>query len=643
MSSTRSVTTAAGPVDAVVDVPGSKSIANRALVCAALADGDSVLDGMPDGDDTVAMAACLSALGVGVTVDGATVLVAGSGGVLTATDVRLDAALAGTTSRFVTAVAALAPGPIVVDGGPPLRRRPMGPLHDALRQLGAAAASAEAPGTLPVTVTGPLTTGGTVRLAGDVSSQYLTALMLIGPRLEGGVTLELTTPLVSAPYVQLTASVMSAFGVDGVDVSDDRIVVPPGRYRGRTFTVEPDASSASYPLALAAVAGGRVRIRGLSRDSAQGDVAFAELLVRMGCRSLDGTEVGVERDLHQPLVGVDIDMADVSDLVPTLAAVAATASTPTRIRGVGFIRDKESDRLGDLADGLSTLGAHVEVVDDGLRIAPAALHGGIVATHHDHRLAMAYGVVGAVVPGVRVSDPDVVSKSWPGYWDVRDAVVAGSRDDERAVIAAFDVDGTLTTGDCVVPFLRLVAGTAGLAGGLGRRAAASTAALARRDRDALKAIAARAVFAGRPIAQIEGLGRTFAARVAARGLREDAVARLRWHQRQGHQVVLVSASFGAYLRPLAEHLSAGATPVAVLATELETRDGLATGELVDGNCRGPEKRRRLERWLDDSLGGRDAVELWAYGDSPGDRELLAAADHPVLVGSRLAPTPEAGT
>ena len=356
MSSTRSVTTAAGPVDAVVDVPGSKSIANRALVCAALADGDSVLGGMPDGDDTVAMAACLSALGVGVTIDGATALIAGSGGVLTAADVRLDAALAGTTSRFVTAVAALAPGPIVVDGGPSLRRRPMGPLHEALRQLGATAVSADAPGTLPVTVTGPLTKGGTVQLAGDVSSQYLTALMLIGPRLEGGVTLELTTPLVSAPYVRLTAGVMSAFGVDGVDVDDDRIVVPPGRYRGRTFAVEPDASSASYPLALAAVAGGRVRIRSLPRESAQGDVAFAELLVRMGCRPLDGTEVGVERDPHRPLVGVDVDMADVSDLVPTLAAVAATASTPTRIRGVGFIRDKESDRLGDLAEGLGTLG-----------------------------------------------------------------------------------------------------------------------------------------------------------------------------------------------------------------------------------------------------------------------------------------------
>ncbi len=416
---------ASGPVDAVVTVPGSKSIANRALVCAALADGDSRLLGVPGGDDTVAMADSLQRLGIGVSFGGDDAIVAGSGGRIEARGVRVDAGLAGTTSRFVTALAALADGPVTVDGAPPLRRRPMGPLHDALAELGGRVEPGEVPGSLPVTITGPLRTGGTVALRGDVSSQYLTALMLIGPMLAGGLRLRLTTPLVSAPYLHLTAAVMASFGVGGVAVGPDEIVVPAGRYIGTELAIEPDASSASYPLAIAAVVGGRVQVAGLHRSSAQGDVVFADLMARMGCTvedAADGLTVG--RDPLTPLTGIDVDMADVSDLVPTLAAVAITATSRTTITGVGFIRAKESDRLGDLAAELASLGATVVVEADGLRIDPsAALHGGDLGTHHDHRLAMAFGVVGAAVAGVGVGDPDVVSKSWPGYWGVRQTVI----------------------------------------------------------------------------------------------------------------------------------------------------------------------------------------------------------------------------
>ena len=416
---------ASRPLDAVVTVPGSKSIANRALVCAALADGDSRLRGMPDGDDTVAMVRCLQALGIGVTMEGDSAVVDGSGGVIDAADVVLDADLAGTTSRFVTAVAALAPGPVTIDGAPPLRRRPMGPLHDALTTLGATVEPGEARGGLPVTVRGPLTQGGTIAIRGDVSSQYLTALMLIAPLLADGLRLRLTTPLVSVPYVRLTAAVMASFDVGGIEVGDDEIDVPPARYAGRDQTIEPDATSASYPLAMAAVAGGRVRVAGLRRDSAQGDLVFADLLGRMGCTVDDDIDgLALTRDPARPLTGIDVDMADVSDLVPTLAAVAVTASTPTTITGVGFIRAKESDRLGDLATELRVLGADVAETADGLRIEPAGLlHGGELATHHDHRLAMAFGVLAAAVEGIAVVDPDVVSKSWPGFWTVREAVV----------------------------------------------------------------------------------------------------------------------------------------------------------------------------------------------------------------------------
>jgi 3-phosphoshikimate 1-carboxyvinyltransferase len=420
--------TAAGPLDAVVEVPGSKSIANRALICAALAEGTSELRGVPAGDDTRAMTGGLVALGVDVIVEGDRALVVGTGGGFATGPVRVHAGLAGTTSRFITAVAALAGGPVTIDGDGPLRRRPMAPLHEALVALGVEVRAVDGAGGLPVTVTGPLRRGGRVLLPGDVSSQFLTALMLIGPRLEGGLEVVLTTPLVSVPYVQLTATVMAGFGVGSVEVGDRCVAVPAGRYRGTSYAIEPDASAASYPLAMAALVGGRVRVPGLSLGSAQHDVVFAELLGRMGCRVDKTAEVlDVSRDSGSPLHGIDVDMRDSSDLVPTLAVVASTASTATRVRGVGFIRTKESDRLGDLAAELTKTGAAVTVEHDGLSIDPAPLHGARLDTHHDHRLAMAFGVLGTAVDGIEVSDPAVVSKSWPEFWSVREKVVGSGR------------------------------------------------------------------------------------------------------------------------------------------------------------------------------------------------------------------------
>ncbi len=410
----------AGPVDAVVAVPGSKSIANRALVCAALAPGTSVLTNVPDGDDTVAMLGCLRALGHDARIDGDRVTI--TGGEPPTSPAHLHAALAGTTSRFATALAALGAHPVTIDGDPPLRRRPFAPLHDALVQLGVDVSPEGAWGTLPVTVTGP-PTAGTVRIPGDVSSQYVTALMLIGPHLPGGLRLELTSPLVSRPYVEMTAAVMGWFGHRGVRIDGEAITVDPGAYAPAERFVEPDASSASYPLAIAAVTGGTVEVTGLGEGALQGDARFADLLGDMGC-AVGRTATAVRVRGTGDLRGIDVDMADISDLVPTVAAVALFAATPTRIRGVGFIRAKESDRLGDLARELRTLGGDVEETADGLLVRPsrAALHGGRVGTHHDHRLAMAFGVVAAVVPGVEPDDPGVVSKSWPGFWAMLDGL-----------------------------------------------------------------------------------------------------------------------------------------------------------------------------------------------------------------------------
>lgn len=413
-----------GPVDAVVPVPGSKSIANRALVCAALASGRSELTNVPDGDDSEAMMSCLRELGLRVELAGDRVSIDGIGTGWSAEPRRLHAALAGTTSRFVTGMAALGSGPITIDGDPPLRRRPFGPLLEALVELGVTVTPHRAAGHLPVTVTGPPTSGD-VAMRGDVSSQYVTALMLIGPLLPGGLRLTLTTPLVSRPYVELTEAVMAWFGVGSASVAADHVTVGPGEYRAAEVAVEPDASSASYPLAVAAVAGGTITVPGLGSGALQGDARFADLLAEMGCGVVRG-DGGVTVTGGGALRGIDVDMADISDLVPTVAVVAACAATPSRIRGVGFIRAKESDRLGDLTRELQAAGVDIDETADGLLIRPSGhrLRAARLGTHHDHRLAMAFAVLGAVVGGIEVEDPGVVSKSWPGFWDAFEALGA---------------------------------------------------------------------------------------------------------------------------------------------------------------------------------------------------------------------------
>ena len=419
-----------GPVIADVRVPPSKSIVNRALICAALADGTSEIVGVAPGDDTASMIDCLQRLGCGIGVrvdDGERIAdVIGTGGELTSGPMTLEAGLAGTTSRFVTALATLGTGEYTIDGAPPLRARPMAPLHNSLAALGASVTPGEVTGHLPVTVAGPLRKADAVVMPGDVSSQYITAMMLIGPYVPGGLKLWLSSGIVSRPYLQMTRSVMYEFGHADVELRDRHVIVGPGEYLPAEFRVEPDASSASYPLAAAAIVGGAVSVRGLGSSSVQGDARFVDVLESMGCIVTQGShDTVVMRRRDAPLRGVEVDMADISDLVPTVAVVATQAVTPTRITGVGFIRAKESDRLGDLAGELRRTGALVTVEPDGLLIEPTDhLDGARLDTHHDHRLAMAFGLLGLVVDGIEISDPAVVSKSWPGSWDALAAIPA---------------------------------------------------------------------------------------------------------------------------------------------------------------------------------------------------------------------------
>lgn len=412
-----------GALDAVATVPGSKSIAHRALICAALARGDSTITGLPDGDDTQAMLQGLRILGATISLDGADAHFLGSIDLDRTDAITVDANLAGTTARFLTAVGALRRGSITVTGNESLRSRPMKDLHLALEQLGAGVSWQSEKYCLPVTVQRGESCSHSVQVAADTSSQFVTSLMLIAPILLNGLTIELTGDIISLPYIAMSASVMKSFGAN-VRIADNRIIViDGGGYVGCRFAVEPDASSASYPFAAAAVVGGRVRVDGMRSNMMQGDSRFIDVLRQMGCEiSEDPAGITVGHDANEALQGIDIDMSEISDLVPTLAIVAMFAKTPTRIRNVGFIRNKESDRIGDLASEMRSLGAKVVEHEDGLEILPQALHGGSCDTHHDHRIAMAFGIAGLKVPGVIIDQANVVSKSWPQFWEMLEAL-----------------------------------------------------------------------------------------------------------------------------------------------------------------------------------------------------------------------------
>ena len=400
----------------LIRVPGSKSIANRALICAVLAEGQSNISNCAPGDDTQAMLESLETLGVKTVQDGTTVRI-NSQISFEATEPRqLQTRLAGTTSRFLTALCSLRAGQTTIDGYEPLRNRPMNGLHDALSSLGAGVKSLNIPGHLPVVVQRGSSWQARIAIDSTTSSQFISALMMIAPYLPDGLEIELRGEAISRGYLDMTVGVMRAFGAQ-TEIAGNVIWVSPGVYQGVNFAVEPDASSASYPSAATAITGGRLTIEGLNRNSLQRDVEFFDVLSQMGCevrQQPDG--ISIRRDMGKPLHGVTVDMSQISDCVPTLAVVALFADSPTKISGVGFIRAKESDRIGDLALELRKLGAQIDEHDDGFTVTPVVMHGASLATHDDHRLAMAFAIAKLRIKSIEVQNPEVVSKSWPNYF-----------------------------------------------------------------------------------------------------------------------------------------------------------------------------------------------------------------------------------
>jgi len=410
------------PIRGDVRVPGSKSITNRALLLAALADGDSVLEGGLASDDTQIFSGALARLGISVAHDEAheTFAVTGMGGHIAAHEADLFVGNAGTAARFITAFVALGRGTFRFDGVPAMRVRPIGELLDVLRAQGARVECTDQPNRFPFVLHANGLSGGALAIDAHASSQQLSALLLVAPYARDGIELTVTGELVSEPYVEMTCAMMAQWGVK-VDRRSAReyVVASGGRYTSRHYAIEPDASSASYFFAAAAASGGRVSVANLTLRSLQGDVEFVRVLERMGAAVEERNGALIVTGPKQ-LRGIDIDMNAISDTAPTLAAIASRADGPVRITGVEHMRWKETDRITAMTTELRKMGARVDEASDGMTIYPGPLVRAKVATYDDHRMAMSLAIAGLLNDGVIVEDPACTSKTFETFWDVLD-------------------------------------------------------------------------------------------------------------------------------------------------------------------------------------------------------------------------------
>ena len=417
---------ASGSLDAEVRLPGSKSITNRALVTAALADGNSRLTGVLFADDTRHMIDALDRLGVRVTAEPetCTVELSGCGGHLPASEAEIYCGNSGTTMRFCTALCALGFGDYALDGMARMRERPIGALVRALQALGTPVEHVGRKGYPPLRVHARGLRGGEVRFDSPPSSQLVSALLMAAPYARSDVMIEIGGQLISEPYVRMTQAVMEAFGVTVLDRGESGtvryVVAAPQRYAGRQYAIEPDASNASYFLAAPAVAGGKLTVEGLGTDSIQGDARFVDVLERMGCRIERASD---RLTVHGPppgerLRGINVDLNPMPDMVQTLAVAALFAEGPTHVRNVASLRIKETDRLAALARELGKMNAAVEMKPDGLIIQPPAkVLPARIATYDDHRMAMSFALASLRIDGMIIEEPGCVSKTFPDFFD----------------------------------------------------------------------------------------------------------------------------------------------------------------------------------------------------------------------------------
>jgi 3-phosphoshikimate 1-carboxyvinyltransferase len=409
------------PPTVTVRVPGSKSITNRALPLAALLARAQTLTltGCLHSEDTEVMVTALQQLGFGVQIDWptgvATLHTPAAEPLIPATSADLFVANSGTTMRFLTALVALGHGIYRLDGIPRMRERPIADLLAALSAAGVAAQSVLVRGYPPVEIRAAGLAGGRLRVRGDVSSQFLTGLLLAAPFARQATTITVDGPMVSQPYIDMTVTMLRQFGI-AVERPEPGIFQVPGQRTPppATYAIEPDASAASYFLAAAAVTGGQVTVTGMDMGTLQGDALFADLLVEMGC-NIELAPTGMTI-VGRPLHGIRVDMNAISDTVMTLAVVACFAAGPTTIHNVAHIRHKETDRLSALATELRKVGVRIDERPDGLTITPGPLRGATLATYNDHRMAMSLALLGLRIPGIVIDQPGCVVKTYPGFW-----------------------------------------------------------------------------------------------------------------------------------------------------------------------------------------------------------------------------------
>lgn len=421
------------PLSAVVRVPGSKSLTNRALLIASLVNGSTHLTNALFSDDSCYFANALQTLGFDIQLDETdhAMTVTGLGGKIPASKAELFIGNAGTAARFLSAFLTLGNGEYILDGEPRMRERPIGNLVDSLTQLGANIRPVQnAEGGKrnvqicpPVKITANGLPGGKTQIAGDISSQFLSALLMVAPYAQREIEITLSTELNSKPYVDMTIDIMKDFGVEIERDGYNSFTIHPAAYLPiSNYQIESDASAASYFFAAPAICGGTVRVENISRTSKQGDIAFLDVLAKMGC-TVTETDYCLLVTGFPELHGVDVDMRDISDTAQTLAAIAPFASSSTRIRGIASARVKETDRVHATCAELSRLGVQVEEHEDGMTIHPCKIfQPANIQTYNDHRMAMAFSLIGLRVDGVSIENPACVSKTFPNYFEVLDSL-----------------------------------------------------------------------------------------------------------------------------------------------------------------------------------------------------------------------------
>jgi 3-phosphoshikimate 1-carboxyvinyltransferase len=413
------------PLRATVRVPGSKSLTNRALLIAALAEGETTLTNALFSDDSRYFVDSLQRLGFNLQSSNSQISIRGLAGQIPATRAELFVGNAGTAARFLTPLLALGQGEYILDGDARMRERPIRDLLEALAQLDVNAESAT--GCPPVKVWATGLPGGRTTVTGNVSSQFLSGLLMVAPYARAPMEIEVVGELNSRPYVDMTLAIMRDFGVTVERAGYQRFRIAPQRYRAQAeYAIESDASAASYFFAAPAVCGGRVRVENILSESKQGDIGFLEVLVQMGCVTLEGDDwievVSVE---GVPLRGVDVDLRDIPDTAQTLATIAPFANSPTTIRGIASARVKETDRVAAMCAELARLGVAVTEHPDGLTIQPCdKIQPAVVQTYNDHRMAMAFALIGLRAPGIEIENPGCVAKTFPNYFEVLDTLRA---------------------------------------------------------------------------------------------------------------------------------------------------------------------------------------------------------------------------